>query len=184
MSATDQLQILDAGKLEVTLRRLCRHLIENHRDFSQSAILGIQPRGVLLSRRIHRLLKEMNPDLSVPYGELDVTFHRDDHRLHTAPLKANSTKVDFLVEGKRVILIDDVLYTGRTVRAAMDAMLAFGRPANVELLVLVDRQRKREVPVQAEYVGVTVDSLDNEKVIVRLREGGHDDSVRIETRTT
>lgn len=182
MTPGHNLQILDAGKLEVTLRRLCRHLIENHRDFSNSAIIGIQPRGVLLSRRIHQLLQEMIPGLSVPYGELDVTFHRDDQRLHQAPLKANATSINFLVEGKKVILVDDVLYTGRTVRAALDAMLAFGRPALVELLVLVDRNRKRELPVEAAYVGVRVDSLDNEKVIVRLREGGFDDSVRIETR--
>jgi pyrimidine operon attenuation protein / uracil phosphoribosyltransferase len=113
----------------------------------------------------------------VQYGELDITFYRDDIRRGHSPLKANQTRVDFLVEGKRVILIDDVLYTGRSIRAALDAMLAFGRPQSVELMVLVDRRLKRELPVTASYVGITVDTINSEKVIVALKESGGDDQV-------
>lgn len=145
-------------------------------------MLAIQPRGVYLGRRMHALLQSLLPDSTLPYGELDVTFFRDDVRRHASPLLANTTKVDFLVEGKRVILVDDVLYTGRTIRAALDAMLAFGRPSSVELLVLVDRNRQRELPVESQYTGITVDALPSEKVIVRLKESGGEDSVRIESR--
>jgi pyrimidine operon attenuation protein/uracil phosphoribosyltransferase len=178
----EQLHILDEKKLEVTLLRLCHQLIEHHGDFANSALLAIQPRGVYLGRRIQAMLQRLVPDLAIPYGELDVTFYRDDFRRHKEPLLANATRVDFTIEGKRIILIDDVLYTGRTVRSAMDAMLTLGRPDAVELLVLVDRLRRRELPIEAEYVGLRVDTMDSEKVIVRLKEGGGQDTVRIEQR--
>lgn len=170
------------GQLDVTLKRICHELLENHKDFTETAIIAVQPRGVFLGRRIHALLKEIVPGMDMPYGELDVTFFRDDFRRGDSPLRANATHIDFGIEQKRIILVDDVLYTGRTIRAALDAMLAFGRPSGVELLVLVDRKRKRELPIEAVYRGIEVDSLDNEKVIVRLREAGGEDSVRIETR--
>lgn len=182
MDEKEQLQLFSPGKLEVVLLRLCHQLIENHGDFSNSVMLAIQPRGVYLGRRIHSLLHSLIPNLELPYGELDVTFQRDDFRRHEGPLIPNQTKVDFLIEGKQVILVDDVLYTGRTVRAALDAMLAFGRPDSVELLALVDRNRKRELPIEAIYIGVKVDTLDSEKVIVRLKEGEGEDSIRIESR--
>jgi pyrimidine operon attenuation protein / uracil phosphoribosyltransferase len=178
----NRLNLFLPGQLDVTLLRLCHQIIEKHVDFKQTVMLAIQPRGVYLGRRINSLLQQLRPDIQIPYGELDVTFFRDDVRRHASPLIANSTKVDFLVEGKRVILVDDVLYTGRTIRAALDAMLAFGRPAAVELLVLVDRNRQRELPVESMYTGVRIDVLPNEKVIVRLKEGGGEDSVRIESR--
>jgi pyrimidine operon attenuation protein/uracil phosphoribosyltransferase len=177
-----RLDLFLPGQLNVTLLRLCHQLIEHHVDFKNTVLLAIQPRGVYLGRRVHALLQGLLPDMALPYGELDVTFFRDDVRRHASPLLANATKVDFLVEGKRVILVDDVLYTGRTIRAALDAMLAFGRPASVELLVLVDRKRQRELPVEAMYTGISIDVLPAEKVIVRLREGGGQDTVRIESR--
>jgi pyrimidine operon attenuation protein / uracil phosphoribosyltransferase len=177
-----RLDLFLPGQLHVTLLRLCQELIEQHIDFKNSVLMSIQPRGVYLGRRINTLLQQLRPDIHLPYGELDVTFFRDDVRRHPSPLLANTTKVDFLVEGKRVILVDDVLYTGRTIRAALDAMLAFGRPNSVELLVLVDRNRQRELPIEARYTGITVDVLPSEKVIVRLKESGGEDSVRIESR--
>jgi pyrimidine operon attenuation protein / uracil phosphoribosyltransferase len=179
---TQRLDLFLPGQLDITLLRLCHQLVENHVDFKNTVILAIQPRGVFLGRRMHALLQSLRPELAIPYGELDVTFFRDDVRRHASPLLANATKVDFLVEAKRVILVDDVLYTGRTIRAALDAMLAFGRPAAVELLVLVDRKRQRELPVEAMYTGISVDVLPHEKVIVRLKESGGEDSVRIESR--
>lgn len=182
MDEKKQLELFSPGKLEVVLLRLCHQLIEHHGDFSNSVILSIQPRGKALGRRIHRLLHQLLPDLDLPYGELDVTFQRDDFRRHEGPLIPNQTKVDFLIEGKKVILVDDVLYTGRTVRAALDAMLAFGRPETVELLILVDRHRLRELPIEAVYVGIKVDTVDSEKVIVRLAEEVGEDSIRIESR--
>ena len=182
MDEKEQLQLFSPEKLQVVLLRLCHQLIENHTDFSNSVMLAIQPRGVYLGRRIHALLNELIPGIDLPYGELDVTFQRDDFRRGKGPLIPNQTKVDFLIEDRRVILVDDVLYTGRTVRAALDAMLAFGRPASVELLALVDRNRKRELPIEAEYIGIRVDTLDTEKVIVRLADGPGEDSIRIESR--
>lgn len=178
----NKLHLFEPGKLEITLLRLVHEVIENHPDFSRSVILAIQPRGVFLGRRLHQLLQEHLPNQKISYGELDVTFQRDDFRTSKGPLVPNSTRIDFLIENKRVILVDDVLYTGRTIRAALDAMLAFGRPADVELLALVDRKRKRELPIQPKYVGIRVDTIDSEKVIVRLEEGGEEDSIRIESR--
>ena len=177
-----KLQLFSPEKLEVMLLRLCHQLIENHRDFKDTVMVGIQPRGVFLGRRLNALLQDLLPGLELPYGDLDVTFQRDDLRRHKAPLVPNQTKIDFLVEDKKVILVDDVLYTGRTIRAALDGLLAFGRPRSVELLVLVDRKRKRELPIESMYVGVEVDTLDTETVIVRLKESGGEDTIRLETR--
>lgn len=169
-----QLHLFKGNKLEITLKRLCHQLIENHQDFSNTVLIGLQPGGIGLSKRLHKILADLLPDVDLPYGKIDVTFFRDDFRRHDHPLRANTTEIDFLVENKRVILVDDVLYTGRTVRAAMDALMAFGRPAQIELLILVDRQRKRELPIEPVYTGITVDTLDSEKVIVRINESGED----------
>lgn len=174
---TGKLDLFPAGKLEVTLQRLCHQLLETYGDFQDTVILGAQPRGVFLSRRIQGLLKSDLPHMNIPYGELDTTFFRDDFRHRPKPLQANQTRIDFLIEGKKVILIDDVLYTGRTVRAALDAMLAYGRPHSVELLVLVDRKHKRELPVEASYVGIEVDTIESQKVLVNLKEAGGEDQV-------
>lgn len=182
MDNKSRLHLFADGQLDITLLRLCHELIENHGDFGQSVMLAIQPRGVFLGRRLSKLLADLCPEVDLPYGEIDVTFQRDDVMRHKGPLMPNQTRIDFVIEGKRVILVDDVLYTGRTIRAALDAMLAFGRPDSVELLALVDRKRKRELPIEAVYVGVKVDTLDSEKVIVRLKEGGGEDSIRIESR--
>jgi pyrimidine operon attenuation protein/uracil phosphoribosyltransferase len=159
--------ILDSDLLRVTIDRLCQELIENHGSFEQTVLLGLQPRGIFLAERIHQLLSA-SLKREIPLGYLDATFHRDDFRRREEPPRASETRIPFLIEGKQVVLIDDVLYTGRTVRAALDAMIAFGRPEKVELLVLIDRKRTRELPISADYVGQYVNTLDTQKVLVEL----------------
>lgn len=158
-------QLLDAPRLEITLLRLCHQLLESHGDFSESVLLGLQPRGVLPAQRLHQRLESLT-GRSIPLGWLDVTFFRDDFRRKAEPLRPNATHVPFLLEDKRVILVDDVLFTGRSVRAGLDAMTAFGRPRSVELLVLIDRKFNREVPVEAQYIGLPVDTVTSEHVFV------------------
>jgi len=162
--------ILDSKQLDITLSRLCQQLIENHADFTNCVILGLQPRGIFLAELVHQRLKSLK--VAVPLGYLDATFHRDDFRRRDTPAIASETRVDFPIEGKNVILIDDVLFTGRTVRAALDAMISFGRPAKVELLVLVDRKATRDLPIAADYVGKYVDTHDRQRVLVELQGGG------------
>jgi pyrimidine operon attenuation protein/uracil phosphoribosyltransferase len=164
--------ILDSAHLDLTISRLCQELIENHEEFSDSVIIGMQPRGIFLAEIIH---KKLQKDLKkeIPLGYLDATFYRDDFRRRETPIKANETRVPFIIESKNVILVDDVLFTGRTIRAAMDAMIAFGRPAKVELLVLIDRKYNRELPIAADYVGKAVNTLTTQRVLVELEAQGH-----------
>lgn len=163
--------IFDSRQLEITLNRLCQQLIENHLDFRNSVIIGLQPRGIFLATAIHQKIKKLSKK-DIPLGFLDVTFHRDDFRRRELPVKASETTIDFVIEGKNVILIDDVLYTGRTVRSAMDAMLSYGRPAKVELLVLIDRVRTRDLPISADYVGKAVNTVSSQKILVQLKQQG------------
>jgi pyrimidine operon attenuation protein/uracil phosphoribosyltransferase len=157
--------IIDKRQLDLTLQRLCQELIENHGTFSDSVILGLQPRGIYPAKNLAIRLSKLIGN-EIPIGFLDSTFFRDDFRRKNTPLLANSTHVPFLIENKKVILVDDVLYTGRSVRASMDAMNAFGRPSKVELLVLIDRKYARELPIEADYVGRRVNTLETEKVLV------------------
>jgi pyrimidine operon attenuation protein / uracil phosphoribosyltransferase len=157
--------IVNHQLLEIMVLRLCHQLIENHGDFSESVIIGLQPRGIFLAERLQRTLASILGK-QINTGYLDTTFHRDDFRRRDSPLTANATKIDFLIEGKKVILVDDVLYTGRSVRAALDAMIAYGRPDNVELLVLIDRLYTRHLPIQPTYVGHNVNSLKSQRVLV------------------
>ena len=163
--------ILDSDLLTITLDRLCQELIENHGDFEHTILLGLQPRGIFLAEWIQEKLTATSKK-EIPLGYLDATFHRDDFRRREIPAKASETRIPFLIEGKKVVLIDDVLYTGRTVRAALDAMIAFGRPEKVELLVLIDRKHTRELPIAADYVGKYVNTLDSQRVLVEL-DAGH-----------
>jgi pyrimidine operon attenuation protein/uracil phosphoribosyltransferase len=160
--------ILEKEKFDVTIKRLCHQLIEVHDDFRDSTIIGLQPRGIYLAGRIKRELEKILKNKKVNCGELDITFYRDDFR--KKELIPNKTNIDFIIEDKNVILIDDVLFTGRTIRAGLDAMLAFGRPKDVELLVLVDRRFSRHVPIQAKYVGITIDSIESQNVKVEWKE--------------
>lgn len=169
--------ILGDPKFNITIKRLCHQLIENHNDFSDSVLIGLQPRGIYLAKRIQEELKKLLPKNNIRMGQLDVTFFRDDFRHHKTPLLANTTSIDFIIEDKKVIVIDDVLYTGRTIRAGLDAMLAFGRPSKVELLVLIDRRYTRHLPIEPDYIGLEVDSISSEKVIVRWKETDGSDEV-------
>lgn len=160
--------IMNSNLMKITLRRLCYELLENYPNFQNTVLVGIQPRGGLLSSRIHKILESISGH-EVQHGRLDATFHRDDFRTHKSPLSANTSDIDFLVENKNVILVDDVLYTGRTVRASMDALLSFGRPANVELLTLINRRFNRELPIQPDYIGMDVDTIDHSLVKVEWK---------------
>lgn len=164
--------ILDSNLLDITVSRLCQQLIENHATFSDTVIIGMQPRGIFLAELIHTQLEE-HLKQQIPLGYLDVTFHRDDFRRRDEPILPSENRIPFLIEGKEVVLVDDVLFTGRTVRAAMDALIAFGRPAKVELLVMIDRKYNRELPIAPDYVGRTVNTMASQRVLVELQAQGH-----------
>ncbi|MBX3163090.1 MAG: bifunctional pyr operon transcriptional regulator/uracil phosphoribosyltransferase PyrR [Bacteroidetes bacterium] len=169
--------LLEKTKFDVTIKRLCHQLIEVHNDFSNTVIIGLQPRGVFLARRIQKELQSILKNKNVHCGELDITFYRDDFRKKA--LIPNRTNIDFIIEDKNVVLVDDVLFTGRTIRAGLDAMLAFGRPKDVELLVLVDRRFSRHVPIQAKYIGITIDSIESQNVKVEWQESDGKDKITL-----
>ena len=156
--------ILDKRQLHLTILRLAHQLLENHLNLNDVVFIGLQPRGVQVSKLIVDNIQQLCPGEKVKYGILDITFYRDDVRneLHIA----NKTDINFSIEGKIVVLIDDVLYTGRTIRAALDAIQDFGRPQKVELCVLVDRRFNRELPIQPDYCGKSIDTAFSQKVKV------------------
>jgi pyrimidine operon attenuation protein/uracil phosphoribosyltransferase len=169
--------ILEGKQFEVTILRLCHQLIENHNDFGDSVIIGLQPRGIYLANRIAAELRKILKNKKINCGNLDITFYRDDFR--KKELIPNETNIDFTIEDKNVIMVDDVLFTGRTIRAGLDAMLAFGRPKDVELLVLVDRRFSRNLPIQAKYTGIVIDSIDSQNVKVEWKESDKKDKVSL-----
>jgi pyrimidine operon attenuation protein/uracil phosphoribosyltransferase len=150
-------------------------LIENHDDFSTSAIIGLQPRGIFVADRLQKYLSEITGKRPLK-GTLDVTFYRDDFRRREIK-SPSETDIDFIVENKKVILVDDVFHTGRTIRAGLDALLDFGRPEKVELLTLVDRRYSRHLPIAPDYIGVHVDTINSEKVKVQWKETEGEDAV-------
>ena len=156
--------ILSDHQLAITIKRLAHQVLENHVNLENTVLIGLQPRGVFLSDKIVDEIKKEVPATPVQYGKLDITFYRDDIRkeLHIA----NRTDIPFSIEGKNVVLIDDVLYTGRTIRAALDALLDFGRPEKVELCVLIDRRFSRQLPIQPDYIGKSIDAIVSQKVKV------------------
>lgn len=179
----DRKCIIHTQLLDVMLHRLCHQLIENHHDFETTVLLGLQPRGIYFADRIQRRLEKIL-DKKVNKGYLDTTFHRDDFRRRDSPLTPNKTDVPFLVEDKNVILLDDVLYTGRSVRAALDAMVTFGRPRKVELMVLIDRKYTRHLPIEPDYVGRAVNTIDSQRVLVEWEEQNEEDGVWITSKAT
>jgi len=169
--------ILNDQQLRITIQRLANQLLENHLELENTVLIGIQPRGIYFSDRIVQQLRTLVAPTSIRYGKLDITFYRDDVR--TGLHELNKTDIPFSIENKKVILIDDVLWTGRTIRAALDALLDFGRPAKVELCVLIDRRFSRQLPIQADYVGRPIDSMLTQKVKVFWQEKDGKDEVAL-----
>ena len=156
--------ILKEQELAITIKRLAHQVLENHVELDNTVLIGLQPRGIFLSDKLVEEIKNEIVNDKIQYGKLDITFYRDDIRkgLHVA----NRTDIPFSIEGKNVVLIDDVLYTGRTIRAALDALLDFGRPEKVELCVLIDRRFSRQLPIQPDYIGRSIDAIVSQKVKV------------------
>lgn len=158
--------LLTSKEIHIILHRLACELIENHNDFSETVLIGLQPRGIFLAERLKKILVEDYNIENLKLGLLDITFYRDDFRRNDEPLEATPTKIDFLIESKKVVIIDDVLYSGRSVRSALTALQAYGRPLSIELLVLIDRRFSRHLPIQPDYRGRQVDAINEEKVLV------------------
>ena len=172
----DKRTILNSKHVEITLKRLASQLKENHQDFSNTVLIGLQPKGIYVLERLKEILEE---DLgqSLTCGQLDITFYRDDFRRREQPLIPSVTNIDFIIEDKKVVLIDDVLYTGRSIRSGLEALLAFGRPKQVELMILIDRQFERHLPIQADYIGKTVNTLTSQVVLVEWEQNEGKDQV-------
>lgn len=156
--------LISNKQLRLIINRLAQQLIENDDNITETIFIGIQPRGIYVSDKLVEQIEILCPNEKLNYGVLDITFYRDDVR--TALHVSNKTDIPFNIDGKKVILIDDVLYTGRTIRAALDALQDFGRPKKVELCVLVNRRFDRELPIQPDYCGKTIDGQLNQKVKV------------------
>ena len=169
--------LLNSKEVNIILHRLACQLIENHNNFENTVLIGIQPRGKYLANRLAQMLKEDYNIKKLKLGHLDITFFRDDFRRGNKPLEANTTEIDFIVEDKNIVFIDDVLFTGRSIRAALTAIQSFGRPKEIELLTLIDRRFSRHLPIQPNYRGRQVDVINNEKVIVKWKENGGEDVV-------
>ncbi len=169
--------LLNSKEINIILHRLACQLIENHSNFKNTVIIGIQPRGVFLANRIINILEKDYGIKDIPSGQLDITFYRDDFRRSDKPLEANKTKIDFIVEDKHVIFIDDVLFTGRSIRAALTAVQSFGRPKEIELLTFIDRRFSRHLPIQPDYNGRQVDAINDEQVKVHWKEIQGEDAV-------
>lgn len=171
--------LIGQSLLDITLKRLCQEIVENIDESIPTVLLGLQPRGIYLAERLVNFLKT-DFKLDLPLGYLDATFYRDDYNRGGNILKPNSNKVNFIIEDKKVILIDDVIATGRMVRAGIDAMQVFGRPAKVELLCLINRKYERDLPIQPDYIGQGVNTVDSQKILVEWKEQGFtEDSIWI-----
>ena len=169
--------LLNAKEVKIILHRLACQLIENHNDFTNTVLIALQPRGKYLANRLAQILTAEYKIKNIQLGHLNITFFRDDFRRGDKPLEANTTDIDFIIENKKVVFIDDVLYTGRSIRAALTAIQSFGRPNEIELLTLIDRRFSRHLPIQPDYKGRQVDAINNEKVKVNWIENDGEDSV-------
>jgi pyrimidine operon attenuation protein/uracil phosphoribosyltransferase len=171
--------LLNSKEINIILHRLACQLIENHNHFENTVLIGIQPRGTYLAERLVSILEQDYNIPKIKLGQLDITFYRDDFRRRDAPLEANKTNINFIVEDKNVVFIDDVLFSGRSIRSALTAIQSFGRPENIELLVLIDRRFSRHLPIQPDYRGRQVDVINKERVTVNWKEKDGNDAVYI-----
>ena len=172
--------VMDAARLERTLARVAHEIVERNRSLEELAFVGIRTRGVPLARRLATLIKGI-AEVEPPVGSLDITLYRDDlmrHAVGPQPI-VRRTDIPFSIDDRRILLVDDVLYTGRTIRAALDALIDFGRPRAIQLVVLVDRGH-RELPIKADYVGKNLPTSPRESVQVRLAETDGTDEVAVE----
>ena len=174
--------LLNSKEIEIILHRLACQLIENHNNFSNTVLIGLQPRGSFLAKRLEKILTQDYFIEDIQLGFLDITFYRDDFRRRDQPIEPTNTQIDFLIENKDVVLIDDVLFSGRSVRAALTAIQCYGRPNSIELLVLIDRRFTRHLPIQPTYKGKQVDAINKEKVIVNLKESHKKDIIFIDNK--
>ena len=172
--------LLDSKKIDIILNRLVCQLVENHKDFDNTVLIGLQPRGAFLIDKILEIFNKEYPTIDIKSGILDFTFFRDDFRRSEKTLSASSTKINFSVENKNVVLIDDVLFTGRSIKAAMSSMDSYGRPNSIELLVLIDRRYKREIPIEANYCGAKIDTFKGDRVNVVWSKNSKDNIIYIE----
>lgn len=167
--------IMDSHALDLAITRITHQILERNRDLSRLGIIGMQTRGVFLARRITKKLSELEKR-KLTAGVLDVTFYRDDYRKTLKKSKAKVTDIPFDINGMNVVLVDDVLFTGRTVRAALDALTDFGRPKTIQLAVIIDRGN-RELPIQADYTGTVLKTLPNQAVKLSVQEHDGEDSI-------
>ena len=158
--------LLNANQIDIIINRLVCQLIENHNDFTNTVLIGLQPRGIYLLEKLLDVLSEKYTDKIITSGNLDYTFFRDDFRRNEKTIKVKPSNIEISIENKKVVLIDDVLFTGRSIRAAMSSIDSYGRPESIELMVLIDRRFKRELPIQANYFGAKIDTIDGDKVNV------------------
>ncbi len=173
-------QVMDADRMSRALTRIAHEILERNRGVNEIALVGIRTRGVPLARRLARALHEINGD-EVPTGALDITLYRDDlmrHPVGPQPV-VRRTEIPFSIDDRKILLVDDVLYTGRTIRAALDALIDFGRPRAIQLIVLVDRGH-RELPIRADFVGKNLPTSSKQSIQVRLQEIDGTDEVVIE----
>ena len=171
--------LLNSKEIDIILHRLACQLIENHNTFENTVLIGIQPRGTYLAERLMSILQNEYNIKNIEFGQLDISFYRDDFRRRDAPAEANKTNINFIIEDKNVVFIDDVLFSGRSIRAALTAIQSFGRPLNIELLVLIDRRFSRHLPIQPDYRGRQVDVINQERVTVNWKERDGNDTVYI-----
>jgi len=171
--------ILSPKRFNITLKRLAHQLIENYDNFENTCFIGIQEKGVTLSEHLIEVINKEQKKNLLEFGKLDISFYRDDYRVREKPIKVSPTDIDFSLEDRKVVLIDDVLYSGRTIQAALSAIQDFGRPASVDVLVMVDRRFNRNLPIQPNYFGVVVDALDEAYVKVKWNENSDNHKVFI-----
>lgn len=170
-------RVMDSRRIKRVIHRMTTEIIERNRNLKNLVIIGIRTRGIYIGKRISRLIKELE-NIEIPVGVLDITLYRDDFSELEAQHMVKKTEINFSVTKKNVLLIDDVLFTGRTIRAAMDSLIDLGRPKTIQLLVLIDRGH-RELPIRADYVGKVLPTSKQELVHVRLKEIDENDEVLI-----